>query len=87
MNFVSPIKGGKIPLGYSMLDTGHPGKHSGITPGCIFPCFLPEDVPPCVLCTCVHPCDVTAMKMTHPVVGHSLRYTVFKFEADQTNGS
>ena len=33
MNIVSPIKGGKIPLGYSMLDTGHPGKHSGNTPG------------------------------------------------------
>ena len=36
---VSPIKGGKIPQGYSMMDTGHPGKHSGITPGCIFPWF------------------------------------------------
>ena len=22
-----------------MLDTGHPGKHSGITPGCTFPWF------------------------------------------------
>ena len=46
MNIVSPIKGGKIPLDYSMLDTGHPGitsEHNRNTPGCIFPCFLLEN--------------------------------------------
>ena len=66
MNIVSLIKGGKIPLGYSMLDTGHPGKHSGITPGCIFPCFLPENIPQCILHTHAHPHDIAAAKTMLP---------------------
>ena len=49
-----------------MLDTGHPGKHSGITPGCIFPCFLPEIYPWYILCTCVHPCDIITAQMMPP---------------------
>ena len=46
MNIVSPIKGGKIPLGYSILDTGHPGKHSGtlqVVSFHGFNAFLPEN--------------------------------------------
>ena len=70
MNFVSPIKGGKIPLGYSMLDTGHPGKHSGVTPGCIFPCFLPENIPPMHFVPPLPPVMSLLQKWCHLVVGH-----------------
>ena len=76
MNIVSPIKGGKIPLGYSMLDTGHPGKHSGITPGCIFPCFLPEKHPNAFSHPCM-PHDIIAMK-TMPPWAHPQVYCVQK---------
>ena len=66
-----------------MLDTGHPGKHSGITPGCIFPCFLPENVPPICFAHSCAPCDVITTKM----VGHTLKYIVSKHEVNWTNGS
>ena len=61
-----------------MQDTGHPG----ITPGCIFPCFLPENVPLMHFVTLMHPMMSSLQKRCHLVVGHTLRYTVSKNEAN-----
>ena len=57
------------------------------TPGCTFPCFfLPEKHPGCILCTCMHP--VTSfIKVSDQVVGHTLTYTLSKFEVNQTDSS
>ena len=54
-------------------------------PGCIFPCFLPENVSGCILQTCVHPCDIIAVKIMPPSGRHTPRYTVSKFGVNQTN--
>ena len=89
MNIVNPIKGGKIPLDYSMLNTGHPGitsKTIGTLQVVSFLVFLPENVSWVHFAHLYAPYDVTAMTMTHLVVGHTLRYTVSKFEANWTNG-
>ena len=83
-------KGGKIPLGYSMLDTGHPGKHSGITPGCIFLCFgyfLSQKTTPGAFCTPICPMTSLPWKQCHLVVGHTLKYIVSKNEVNRTDGS
>ena len=61
-----------------MQDTGHPG----ITPGCIFPCFLPENPSGVHFMYLYAPHDIFATKMMH-----TLRYTVSKIEANQTDGS
>ena len=71
------MKGGKIPLDYSMLDTGHPGKHLGTLQVVSFLAFLPENVPGVCFVHLYAPCDIIAMKMM-PSSGraHPHAYTV-----------
>ena len=94
MNIASPIKREKIPLNYSMLDTGHPGitsEHNRNTPGYIFLCYgyfsRPENHPGYVLCTCMHPMTSSLQKKHDLVVGHTPSYIVSNSEANQTNSS
>ena len=87
--------------GLQWCRTGHPGNTPGNiqdtsehilgvhlhTPGCIFPFFWPEKHPWCILCTCAHPMTSLAQKWCHLVVGHTLTYTLSKFEVNQTDSS
>ena len=70
-----------------MQDTGHPGKHLGTLQIVSIFAFLPQNVPPIVSCTCVHPYDVIAANMMPLMVGHTLKYIVSKSEVNQTDGS
>ena len=66
MNLVSPIKGGKIPLDYSMLDIGHPGKHLGTLQVVSIIAFLPENASWICFMHLYAPCDIIATKMMPP---------------------
>ena len=74
MNIVSHTKGDKKYHWITVMQgTGHPGN----TPGCIFPCFLPENP------SCIH--------FAHPYAPHDIiaakMYALSKFEVNQTDGS
>ena len=49
--------------------------------------FLPEKHPRCLACTCTHPVMSLLQKQCHLVVGHTLTYTLSKFEVNQADSS
>ena len=56
-------KGEKIPLDYSMLDTGHPGKHLGTLQVVSIFAFLPKNIPGVHFMHLYAPHDIIAMKV------------------------
>ena len=78
---------GENTTGLQLCRTGHPRNTQETLQVVSFLVFLPENHPWCVLHTHVHPHDIIAWKQCHLVVGHTLMYTLCKFEVNQTDGS
>ena len=86
MNIVSPIKEGKIPLDYSMLDIKESLQNTiGTLQVVSFLVFLPENISWICFTHPYAPCDIISVKTMPPSGGHTPSYIVSNSEANQTD--